>query len=218
MRDIVDLCLAFVAGLIFGAAVVMFGVTPKTYVTTDPGFGIPLEFKAEMTFHAAPTVRPMVGSSGSCSAVVVAPGLALTAQHCKAVGDDMTVGGHAVASTRVYSKKDVMLLSVPGLVCPCATLGDAPAVVGEDVASIGYPMAIGQVVAIGLGQGHVIYNNEVYTLHTAYSGPGMSGGGLFVQRDGKAQLVALTSRGREGVFTMAVDVSWMQPKHLTVVK
>lgn len=222
MKDVLVGGLVFVAGVLLGAA----GAAAVDRFSSDGDYIThtitvakprhPQPFRDVMVYDAAPTVRKLLGDYGACSVVVVAPGFALTAQHCQSVGPiaDAVVDGHSVAAVRTYSKKDVMLLSVPGLVCPCAQIGTAPAAQGEDVASIGYPMALDRAVAIGMSQGQTIADKQAYTMHTAYSGPGMSGGGLFVQRDGVPQLVAITSRGVEGVFVLSVDVSWMRAEHL----
>jgi len=203
MRNIVALFLTGLGGVALGA--LMFAATIPPYRSYP-------SFEAVMRTEALPTVRLMKGRNGACSAVVVAPGYALTAKHCNAIVSPV-VDGNPVQTTRDYGDKDVMLLTVPGLKCPCATVDTAPYVPGEAVASIGYPSALGPLIALGHMQGMVTNSDGVaFLMHTAYSGSGMSGGGLFVLRGGRVLLAALTSAGTDGVMTFSTDVTGLAPQ------
>lgn len=161
-------------------------------------------FESRVRAEAAPTVRLMQGANGSCSAVVVAPGLAMTALHCEQAFEPK-VDGHAVSRWIKFSSKDVALVTVPGLTCPCAILS-TPAPAGERLAAIGFPYGIGLTVSYGESQGDVFYEGERYLHHTAPTASGMSGGGVFVVREGRTWLVAITSRAAQSASALSVPV------------
>lgn len=165
-------------------------------------------FEQRMRAEAAPTVRLLKGANGSCSAVVVAPGYALTALHCEQAIDPK-VDGHPVTVWRKFSAKDIAVVKVPGLACPCASAG-AKALAGERVSAIGFPYNIGLLLSYGESQGDVIYDDETYLLHTAATMPGMSGGGVFVIREGRVWLVAITSQAAVGA-ALSVTVDGLHP-------
>jgi len=160
-------------------------------------------FEQDMRADAAPTVRLLKGANGSCSAVAISTGVAVTALHCKEASD-AKVDGHPVAKWIEFSTKDIAVVEVPGLLCPCATLGKkAPA--GERVAALGFPYGVGLSMRYGWVEGDITYQDEVYLHHTAYTDPGMSGGGVFTVRKGRVVLVAITSRSA-GSSALSVTV------------
>lgn len=169
-------------------------------------------FESQIRAEAGPTVRLMKGANGSCSAVVVAPGLALTALHCEQAFEPK-VDGHLVSEWRKFSGKDVALVVVPGLTCPCASLS-TPAPAGERLAAIGFPYGIGLAVTYGESQGDVIYEGERYLHHSAPTASGMSGGGVFVLREGRTWLVAITSRAAPEASALSVPVAGL---HINLV-
>ena len=196
MRTLIYSSLSFVLAVIFAGML----DTARQSVPT---------FEHIMRAEAAPTVRLLEGANGSCSAVVIAPGYAFTALHCKQVIDPK-VDGHPVAEWREYSAKDVAVVKVPGLTCPCAaTAAKAPA--GERVSAIGFPYTVGLLLSYGESQGDVIYDDETYLHHTAITMPGMSGGGVFSLRRGRVWLVAITSKASSG-STLSVSVDGLQPE------
>lgn len=191
--------LGYFLAAVFGAAFAVGASFPAPATPT---------FSQVMRAEAAPTVRLLKGANGACSAVVIAPGYALTALHCKEAIMPK-VDGHAVAEWREFSVKDVALVRVPGLVCPCAAVGaEAPA--GERVAAIGFPYAVGLMVSYGESQGDVFYEDERYLHHSAPTMQGMSGGGVFALRGGRIWLVAITSKGASN-SALAVPVDGLQP-------
>ena len=198
MRNI----LAFMAGIAV-AAMLLVGFTPKN----EPFF------EQQMRAEAIPTVRLVTASmAGSCSAVVVAPGYALSAQHCSVL-PGMKVDGHAVAKISAFSTKDVILLDVPGLECPCAPVAMTDAAPGERVAAVGFPYGMGPLMTYGESQGNVYFEGEQYVLHTAGTSPGMSGGGVFVIRGGRVFLAAITSRSSDaGLVALSVNAAGLAPQ------
>jgi S1-C subfamily serine protease len=98
-------------------------------VSVKAGSGFPLE-----------AVRAISDSDGSkfCSSVVIAPGVALTAKHC--VAADLRVDSRKVSKIVMPADyKDIAVLHVPGLVCPCVPLGVRPAK-GDQVLAVGFPV------------------------------------------------------------------------------
>lgn len=185
-------------------ALLVFAILPLYY----PAVSLESVMRAE----AAPTVRLMRGANGSCSAVAVAPGYVLTARHCNNMAD-AKIDGHPIGKVREFSQKDVMVVEVPGLKCPCAKVAvDAPAA-GTPVASIGFPFAVIKIISLGYMQGEAFMDDgESFITHTALTGPGGSGGGTFFLVNGYPVLFALTKGGKEGVFVVAVDVTGLTPQ------
>jgi hypothetical protein len=175
-------------------------------------------FDALMRAQAQPAVRFVKTPSGACSAVVIRPGYAISAKHC---GDTklMVVGGIPVAKAKTFGESDLLLLYAPSLKCPCARLADTGPVSGERAASIGYPYALSApLLAVGYVQGLPQDPETSMTLwmHTAYSGPGMSGGGLFAIRDQQIVLLGITRAGKEGVLTMVTDATGLTQDDLSI--
>lgn len=76
-----------------------------------------------------------------CSAVVIKRNVAITAAHCLQNG--MAVDGLPAQSVEMWlTHKDIAVLHVPGLKCPCATPGVRPAK-GDQVLAVGFPAAGG---------------------------------------------------------------------------
>ena len=151
---------------------------------------------------------------GSCSAVVLKPGLALTAGHCTEIpemvlkladGKTLPVTAFTVAPAR-----DLAVLVVPGLTCPCAQLTREPIVQDELVMVVGFPYGMtAQVVTVGRAQARITDpdDSQEYLMTTAPAAPGNSGGGLFVIRAGAAYLVGIMSKSSpNGNLTLSVEV------------
>lgn len=147
-----------------------------------------------------PFVRGLHAESGMifCSAVVVAPGLVLTADHCAGAAPAALHTGAPVATVigRGDERIDIALLAFSSAeaACPCVRLAAREAAVDETVYIVGYPRGIAQVLSTGASQGvhdnsNLPFGRRLVT--TAPVGPGNSGGGVFVLRDGELQLVGI---------------------------
>lgn len=145
------------------------------------------------------------GTGQLCSAVTVRPGIALTADHCA------TVIGEALA--RGDDRKDIALIKHVGAKCPCPRIADREAELDETVYVVGYPRGIAQVLTIGASQGvhensRMPYGRRLVT--TALVGPGNSGGGVFVFRNGEFQLVGILVES-DGHLSFAVPLADIKP-------
>lgn len=155
-------------------------------------------------------VRSLSNDNGYASGVVLRPGLVLTAQHVTAVGPLMLRkdgrAGVLLASTS-DPNGDLGLLYFPAdeAKCPCVELAAYEARRDEQVYIIGYPRNIAQVVTIGQSQGvqRVVvpgmFGAEqdlgMRLITTGLVAGGNSGGGVFVFRDGRFQLVGILTEG-----------------------
>jgi hypothetical protein len=157
----------------------------------------------------APVVLMTMGTS-SCSAVVIAPGEALTAWHCFQQNAEQVLVQNGLtlkirAWTR-YGKHDLAYIKVPGLECPCAKPLQGKAVMDEPVIVVGYPYNIGQVLTRGDVQEYTEYEGVVFRVITAPAAPGNSGGGAFVIRNGIVYLLGIVSqRATAGSITLIVE-------------
>ena len=159
------------------------------------------------------SARAFVRGLDNCSSVIIAPGIALTADHCVAA-DAVSIGGvkPTVLARGDDSGKneDFALIAFPqsGFACPCVTLASRDADLDETVYVIGFPGMIAQVVTVGASQG--VHESERTPgrrlVTTAPAVGGNSGGGVFVLRDGQYQLVGLLAEGFAHI-SFAVPVS-----------
>jgi V8-like Glu-specific endopeptidase len=134
---------------------------------------------------------------GACSAIVIAPGRLLTAAHC-AEHEGFELDGKPVATVRLDAPKDLAIMSVEGLECPCASLASAPPALDEPVIIVGFPLGrvVGvQYVTLGRFQGMHADGEMALSAHAA---PGNSGGGVFVYRGGEWQLIGVLVSGAGG--------------------
>lgn len=158
--------------------------------------------------HAA--VRAVsVDDTKFCSAVVVAPGVALTAGHC--LQRNLQVDGRKVESVKLpVDGKDIAVLRVPGLKCPCVARGVRP-VKGDQVIAVGFPVdregnrvvsPVARVTAVGPLQSvapsfpdsphaaeHYIVTDAAIIDH------GDSGGGLFAMQQGQWKVIGINAIG-----------------------
>jgi hypothetical protein len=178
----------------FWATLILLALSPIVWgCATTPNFDVP---------RAA--VRLISNDGGNGSVVVIAPNLVLTAAHV-AVIPGLKVGGREAKTLRVGENIDIAVMGVE-IGCPCAEIAEKPAEVDEQVVVVGFPyhgMLEAQVVTVGRAQsiknGHMIL--------TAAALPGNSGGGVFVHRDGRWQLVGILVAGHPGgTLTIAVDL------------
>src|SRR3990167_5521912 len=133
----------------------------------------------------------------NCSAVVVAPEIALTAGHCADIPSPQLELENGlllpVESVNALEDRDLAVMIVPGLECPCAFIDYAnPALKDEIAYAVGYPYGLMQILTTGHIQGRETSEGPEYLLSTTPLSPGNSGGGLFVVRDGYAYLVGIT--------------------------
>ena len=137
-------------------------------------------------------------NGGSCSAVVISAGKALTAAHCLSIPDmalkydDGRIFPVLVALPDVMGR-DLATLFVPGLLGPTAVTTDRPIEQDELVYAVGYPYGLGNVLTVGQFQFRIYdpLEDKYYLLSTVMVGPGNSGGALFVVRDGVPYLVGI---------------------------
>ena len=156
----------------------------------------------------APSVHQMYEEGASCSAVMIAPGLARTAAHClKMTSPVVTIDGYDYRVTEGYaaSPRDVAVLIIPGAPCPCARVADTALEIGDPVVAAGYPNGIALTVTYGEMQARVVLpqDGQEYLLVTARAMPGHSGGGVFNQY---GELVGTIVSGEQGMYTLAVEV------------
>jgi S1-C subfamily serine protease len=155
--------------------------------------GTPMQQAREVVLLLAPIDRLM---PMSCSAVVIAPNLALTAKHCVDM-PNMTVvradGGRLpVFSFEVSSTADLAIMHVPGLTCPCAAITSVRAERDEVAYAVGFPHGQLNVLTVGYIQGRITApDGNSYIVATLDVNPGVSGGGLFVVRGDTAYLVGI---------------------------
>lgn len=169
---------------------------------------------------AALTVVQMMDAEGEgyCSAVVVQPGIALTAKHCQVGGPGwLEQNGQLlpVAEWKLDTARDLALLTVPGLQCPCAQLAPKAAVEsGAPIVILGYPnggplaATYGWIVGrIQVGARLGIQAGE-YVFVSGHAIGGNSGGGLFLVLDGAPRLFGITSAAdKNNTSVLAVEVA-----------
>ena len=159
--------------------------------------------------------------TGFCSAVALAPGVAMTAAHCASGRLAGKVYLHAngkalpVTAWNLPNGGDTALLTVPGLTCPCAER--APAVILESFANVlvlGYPLGGELTETYGIFVGWMRVNGEGFVAQnllvlTAPVKPGNSGGGAFiVGADGKPYLIGIVvAQLGDGRMSFAEDVT-----------
>lgn len=128
------------------------------------------------------TVRKVTADvDGNGSAVVLKPGLLLTAKHVATVSEHLYIEPEHIQAKvlRVSNDHDLALLEAPGIKCPCAALAESEPSRDNKVAIIGYPLGSSvemQVRTEGLLQGTIL-DKYVTSAPGTY---GNSGGGLFV--------------------------------------
>jgi hypothetical protein len=157
-------------------------------------------------------VRPVsVGGSNTCSAVVIAPKFALTARHC--LSRDLAVDGLPAdyVTAAAPQNEDVALIHVPGLRCPCASIGARP-VPGDTIVAVGFPVKaegkqvvspeakvkhVGTVDALApwLGQIPMLAGAVFIFSDRPIIDHGDSGGGVFVLQEREWKLVGINSIG-----------------------
>jgi len=159
---------------------------------------------------ARATVRLVTGdpATRTCSAVVIAPEVALTAKHCEVIAG-MLVDGKPAKIVKSHAVEDVTLLSVPGLACPCAEVSTVRPMLDETMLFIGWLYGDFKMTARGEYLGTTKDEGASYGVGVAPAGPGISGGGVFrVFVTGEVQLVGIISaKSVDGGAVRYVEVS-----------
>lgn len=153
--------------------------------------------------HSIPraTVYPVMISGenntiGSGSAVLITDDYFLTSAHLQGTQGRLllTINTRAGPKQAVIVKrdpeKDLMLLKAEAK-CPCATLSPIAPAVDDPVVVIGYPLG-GFVKVQYATQGHVQGFSEGKMFTSAPTAPGGSGGGAFVNNNGRWLLAGTT--------------------------
>lgn len=129
--------------------------------------------------------RPLMDNGAAyCSGVMIAPHRMLTAAHC--VNDKLTV-------VSKNAEADVALIEV-NEDCPCTVLAQSPAVIDEPLTVVGYPkndFIRVQILTEGRAQGEAGEKEKRRLRMTAPIASGNSGGGVFLYRNGRWELVGL---------------------------
>ena len=124
-------------------------------------------------------------SGGTGSAVVIAPGLVLTAAHV-AINDKLLINGKPTKTIKIDKNKDLALVQA-SVDCPCAPLG-VDVNLDDKVMAVGWPLGHLEMATEGRVQGWM----DRLVLTDSTIAPGNSGGGLFAFQEGKWKLVGVT--------------------------
>ena len=142
-----------------------------TLVSTRLSYDIPRSYVHQVVGMSSDSQQ---GPSGS--AVVLAPGLMITAAH---VVDHPSfkfyINGKPVEVLKLDRDRDLALLKVD-VGCPCAPLASDSPYMDEEVVAIGYPLGYPQTLTEGRWQYFLQDGEVVSTTSIAF---GNSGGGLF---------------------------------------
>jgi S1-C subfamily serine protease len=172
---------------------------------------------AVVTVVAVPSPLPhqaarkvTTGGEAYCSAVVISPGVALTAGHC--LRRPMEVDGIKVTTVVAHANTtDVAVLRVPGLKCPCVALGVRPAK-GDQVLAVGFPgdrdgerviSPVARVKFVGALRGSEFgflgdmpdMDDPYIVTDAAIVTNGDSGGALLAMQGGEWKVVGITAIG-----------------------
>ena len=151
--------------------------------------------------EALAAVVMIEGSGGQCSAVVIEPGVLLTAKHCLAKSADRVVtrgNARIVRSMPAQAPNvDGARLYAPGVTCPCIETSRW-ALIG-DVIAIGFPSGrLRSTTGIMLGYGKFGPAFERAVAHSAAIRAGASGGALIQKQGNGYVLVAILMGYNEG--------------------
>lgn len=206
------LLLTFFLGLVAGS-VSGFHARGSSHALSYAVPGVPAfaAFTGPAEFRAAAVGY---GAMGQCSVVVIAPFIALTAEHCSDVRIVITQDGiaHKARLIASSSNSDIAILEVDDLYCPCAKVAKGGVVKGEAVTFAtfgGNRYAVTESVVMGI--------DSLAGVLTEIDGPpppgmvlpviatapailtgvvirrGSSGGPLFVKRNGEWQVAGIAS-------------------------
>jgi len=166
----------------------------------------------------APTGSPLSDARmvGNGSAITIAPGYMISAAHVfsnKPTGAKFValLGPQKMSTVEVIKtdpRFDLALLKVPGVDCPCVTLAQSVEI-DEQSWAVGFPRFMTvttQFVTSGTIQGMWRGSNDIVS--TSNTGPGGSGGGLFVRRGTEFHLAGITR---------AIDSNRQGPEQLDII-
>jgi S1-C subfamily serine protease len=139
-------------------------------------------------------------------AVVLRDGVLLSAEHVSKVKGLRTQTGSPVKVVKADAIVDIALLQIDGVKCPCVELAESDAKLDEPVILIGFPYSVVATVTRGESQGVHDVGYGLRLVSTTPVAEGSSGGGMFVLRDGRWQLVGVLAEGN-GLHAFAVPVS-----------
>lgn len=142
------------------------------------------------------------GNPSSCSAVVIGRNIAYTAKHCLDI-PDLHVDGKPMVSYSAYPNKDLAVVTVPGLACPCVSTAVKGANRGDTVYAVGFPLGNPKVTTRGEAQQHITHDGQEYLVAVLPALPGMSGGGVF---SAAGRLLGVVSASAAGVLTLIVEL------------
>lgn len=170
----------------------------------------------------------------ACSAVVIAPNVALTAGHCLRPDDEMRVDGKLVTVVKFPAGKDIAVLRVPGLACPCVSFGVKPQK-GDQIIAVGYPgdrEGEREVSAVARVKDVTELNNvwplpeplpakvgdDEYIFSDPVIRPGYSGGAAFSMQDGEWRVVGINaiSIGQPGTCNFFGCAEWLYSGYVPV--
>jgi S1-C subfamily serine protease len=205
--------------LLLGLFIILSGCTdiPVAYSPRDTVYPIVLS----VTSTQDPSLKKDIGAG---TAVVIAPGYALTAYHILRRSEeldifssimtpqlDLIINGERVMVLPVKIDKHTDLALVQGkFECPCASLYKHPVARDTKVIAVSYPLYDTyktQILTDGRFQG----TNEHHFITTAQAAAGSSGGGIFIQTpDSKYHLVSIIKGiGISPGETQAVQHHWI---------
>jgi len=148
--------------------------------------------------NARNSVRLWAHGPASCSMVVVAPGHAVTAEHCRdGLLEEGLVDGKRVISMERIGDTDAARIVAPHLACPCAPMASAPAKLSDRVFSVGFPYGVIRVLGWGTMQEPPVIPFPMPGMRAAAvpSAPGSSGGGVFSASGRLLGTISMTMTG-----------------------
>ena len=156
-------------------------------------------------------VRLIGADMGNGSAVVLSPGVLLTAKHVAEAAPELFIEPQhiKVKVLRVSKDHDLALVSAPGVECPCVELAPYAPSIDDEVTIVGFPLngtVKTQIVTKGTLQG-ILENSYVTTAPATF---GNSGGGLFVNNKLVGILVTMAGQPVPSPFgTMGTPVNYL---------
>ncbi len=174
---------------------------------------LPILAEAKPFDQQATVVKLLSNGRAMCSAVVIAPDKLVSAAHCLVYGEADAVetphGVYPIQSGKMnWPASDFMVLTAPGVNCPCAETTPFVVIPGETAVAVGFPgvddgaqrVSIGKIIGVDRVDSHwrnldpdELMGQWRALFHTARTLPGMSGGGVFIESNGRWLLIAVNS-------------------------